>query len=118
MAKTVDLEKVLNFSAKLIIKELKNISILARRGKLDHETSQDLVRYHSALSERKFSELKNELKDQSKAKHMSTDELIAMAKIRVDEIEQKKKTTREIHNGKSESRNTDLFDEEEFTDPN
>lgn len=83
---TKESEKALKLSTRLILNDLEEIELKSRDGKLDHLTAQDLVRYHSALIDRKFSEIQASLKEQDKYASMTKEELLVAAQKEIDQV--------------------------------
>ena len=75
-----DPAKLLSYALALIDKDMRHIKRLAKKGKLDPRSSQDLARYSSALLSLTDSIEKRDKEAKSKLSKLSTPELEKLAK--------------------------------------
>jgi transcription termination factor NusB len=78
MPREINTDGLLYQTLLLVNREIKNIKKLTRRGKLDHETAQDLARYLSILDSINKNKDKTDEKKKKALAKMSTDELIEL----------------------------------------
>lgn len=95
MADKIEIAQLIEYSTYCILKDLKHIKEQVEAAKLDHDTAQDLARYHTVLVDKKFNEVKELESDRKKISQLSTEELIEKAEKDIERIKNNKKKVKE-----------------------